>query len=759
MSADQAAQSQSEFTGESWLTPRRFAVLLGLLVLASFPAVLFGKATFVFRDFGLFSYPVAHYQRECFWRGELPLWNPYNSCGIPFLAQWNTMALYPPTLIYLLLPLTWSLPFFCLAHLYWGGLGTYFLAWHWTGNRLAAGLAGLIFSFNGLMLNSLMWPSTVATFSWVPWMVWLIPLAWRNGGKHLILGVVVGSMQMLAGAPETILLTWIILGLLAGCEWVRKESDRAWLFLRLGAVVGLVALICAAQLVPFLQLLAHSQRDSGFGTSGWEMPLWGWANFLVPVFGTIQTPQGVCLQRGQYWTSSYFAGIGTLWLAAVAVWRRPDWRARTLGCLLLSALVLALGNRGWLYRVLYQWVPVLGVLRYPVKMVILPSVLLPILAAFGLKSLLSEKRRISRFEWGVGVGLFVALAVIVAFGLHSTLGGPLLLRNAALRGVLLAITLAVVFAWLNASLTRRPWFGSVLLLAAWTDLLTQAPWQNPTAEPSIYAAGWGRTNCHWNPEPKLGESRAMVSADASQAMKYHSISSPDRTYLLHRLGLMANVNLLDEVPQAQGFFPLLPAEINDATAAPYVHTNLDFSPLMDFMGVSQTSAPGSPFEWSARSTAMPVVTAGQQPRFADDPTAFSAFYTTNADLRQVVFLPLEARGRVGAAAAAEAPLLNAAFQRQRISVQVRTLAPAMVVIAQTYYPGWKAYVDGKATTLWRANFAFQAVEVPAGAHVVTLEYKDRAFVVGLVGSLLGLCLTSVWWWRSGSWRTTNWVPA
>ena len=75
---------------DHWLTPRRFAGLLALLVLASWPQVWLGWQTFEYRDFGIFSYPIAHYFRESFWRGEVPLWNPLSNCGAPFLAQWNS---------------------------------------------------------------------------------------------------------------------------------------------------------------------------------------------------------------------------------------------------------------------------------------------------------------------------------------------------------------------------------------------------------------------------------------------------------------------------------------------------------------------------------------------------------------------------------------------------------------------------------------------------------------------------------------------
>ena len=123
----------------SWLTSRRFALLLVVLVLVDYGAVILGWKSFFFRDFGYFGYPLAHYHRECFWRGELPLWNPLSCNGLPFLAQWNTLTLYPLSLIYLLLPLPWSLNLFCVAHLVLAGTGMFVLARHWTGNRLAAG--------------------------------------------------------------------------------------------------------------------------------------------------------------------------------------------------------------------------------------------------------------------------------------------------------------------------------------------------------------------------------------------------------------------------------------------------------------------------------------------------------------------------------------------------------------------------------------------------------------------------------------------
>jgi uncharacterized membrane protein YfhO len=105
-----------------------------------------------------------------------------------------------------------------------------------------------------------------------------------------------------------------------------------------------------------------------------------------------------------------------------------------------------------------------------------------------------------------------------------------------------------------------------------------------------------------------------------------------------------------------------------------------------------------------------------------------------------VYLPVEARGKVQANSAAGAQILSPRFQSRRLDFDVRSDAPAMVVVAQTYYPAWHAYVDGKPTPLWRANYAFQSLEVPTGQHQVSLIYQDRPFYWGAVVSLTSVLI-------------------
>ena len=748
MTGSDTEPSRRAGAADDWLTPGRFALLLGVLIFVTFPGVLLGDTTFIIRDFGLFGYPVAYFHRQSFWRGELPLWNPLSNCGLPFLAQWNTLTLYPFSLIYLLLPLSWSLSFFCLAHQFWAGLGMYVLAYRWTGNRLAAGLAGVVVSFNGLTLNFLMWPSHVATFSWLPWVLWLGQRAWREGGKALVWGIAAGAMQMLAGGPETIVATWLVLLVLACGDWVHEKELRQRLVARFAAMGILVALVCAMQLLPFLELLAHSQRDTGFGSSAWSMPVWGWANFLVPLFRTSPSGQGLFMQRGQYWTSSYYAGIGTVLLVAVAVRRARDWRARVLAGLLFLGLVLALGNSGLLYRGLRFCVPGLGFVRYPVKFVILILALAPLLAAFGFATLAGKTWPTKRFEFGCALGLLLLIGMLVwlASRLPAAEGvWRATWQNGLARAAFLALVVVFTLACLNSSGLRRVLLGCLLLLVFWLDFVTHMPAQNPSAQRSVYSPGWASARLKFNPQPRLGQSRAMLAPLARQALESHAIPSLEENYLLNRLAFLADCNLLEGVPQVRGFFSLTPGEANDATVLPYVQTNRDFTALLDFMGVSQITAPGKFFEWIPRPSAMPLATAGQQPVFADDRTTFQAFFQTNLDFRRIVFLPLEARGSITATPQTSARVLEAKFANQSISIQTEAPAASLVVISQSHYPAWKAYVDGRPARIWRANYAFQALEVPAGNHQIQLVYEDKKLLAGAVLSGLGLLACAGLW--------------
>lgn len=73
----------------------------------------------------------------------------------------------------------------------------------------------------------------------------------------------------------------------------------------------------------------------------------------------------------------------------------------------------------------------------------------------------------------------------------------------------------------------------------------------------------------------------------------------------------------------------------------------------------------------------------------------------------------------------------------RVSVRVGDLpGPRVLVFVDSFYPGWRATVDGKPTPILRANDAFKAVEVPAGTHEIVFRFGPRRVFAGIAISFV-----------------------
>jgi hypothetical protein len=656
---------------------------LAVLTCAAFPEVIAGRGTFFHRDFSVFGYPLAWHHQQSFWRGEIPLWNPLNDCGLPFLAQWNTMTLYPLSLLYLLLPLSWSLGMFCLAHFFLGGMGMYFLAQRWTNDRFAAAVAGLAYSFKALMLNSLMWPNNIAALGCLPWVVLTVERAWREGGRWLLLAALARAMQMLTGAPEVILLTWVLLTALLLGQMVLVTRERwrmAGRFLLVGLWVGGLA---AAQLLPFLDLLAHSQRDKTFGDSLWSMPIWGWANLLVPLFRTYQTPLGLYAQPGQYWISSYYLGVGVLALALLAICEVQRRLVFLLAALTALCLVLALGDHGRVYSVLKHLLPGLGFMRYPIKFVILPTALIPLLAALFLghcpAALPSEWPRRRRAIVILGVVLLGLIGVLIASTLQYRLKdpwAPAAVASGASRAVFLVLILGCVIVLHQNSrpavnrhaVNRVLQFGALLLL--WLDAISAGPRPNPTVPRWVYEPNLARKELRLEPAPRIGQSRILLDAAGEQSLINAPMTNGMDLVLYQRLAFDANLNLLDDIPKVVGLHSLYLRELGEVFPLLWKEPRFPAG-LADFLAISHVNAPGQVNHWNAQPSPLPWVTAGQKPVFADPAGTVLALTAPEFDPRRTVFLPLAARALVTVSNASPGTVSVQQFSPHKVQLEVR----------------------------------------------------------------------------------------
>jgi uncharacterized membrane protein YfhO len=70
---------------------------------------------------------------------------------------------------------------------------------------------------------------------------------------------------------------------------------------------------------------------------------------------------------------------------------------------------------------------------------------------------------------------------------------------------------------------------------------------------------------------------------------------------------------------------------------------------------------------------------------------------------------------------------NASFE-----LKLESNTDSVLVLSQTYYPGWKAFVDGKQTPVFPADFALTGIAVGPGAHVVAFTFDPPSFKIGLL---------------------------
>jgi hypothetical protein len=546
-------------------------------------------------------------------------------------------------------------------------------------------------------------------------------------------------MHMLTGTPELFLFTWLLLLLMwAGQCYLEKEA-RLKFFLRFPAIVALVTALTAVQLLPFLELLKHSQRQASFGGTDWAMPPWGWANFLVPLFRMAPTWSGVYLQVDQGVFSSCYLGVGTLAFAVLGLWfvRRPIvWMC---GVVLVLSLILSLGSSGHLYDWFLKVLPFVGFMRYPVKLVLFAGCVVPLLAAFLLsrffEASIDTRHRIVRGGWVISAVFILLMGAIVWFSFRFP-GVDESPSNTLTSALGRAIALCLIIAILHAMATnQRPRLQTALqaglLLLVWGELISHAPRQNPTVSPDAFRLKLPPLE-ELSPRPSVGASRVMAMPEALLKLNSTIVSNAFDCVLGVRLGLYHNCNLLEKIAKADGFYALYLAREQAIRARLFWAPGMPTPAITEFLAVSHVMTTNAFLRWQNTPHSMPIITVGQNPVFATSEEAVTAMGSTNFRPREVVYLPLQARSFIAASNRTGATILSSRMEAHRIDFEVESPAPALVVISQMHYQPWHAYVDGAPVKIWPANYAFQAVEIPPGRHQIRLIYRDYTFVAGSI---------------------------
>ncbi len=111
----------------------------------------------------------------------------------------------------------------------------------------------------------------------------------------------------------------------------------------------------------------------------------------------------------------------------------------------------------------------------------------------------------------------------------------------------------------------------------------------------------------------------------------------------------------------------------------------------------------------------------------------------NFDIRNIALT--EAPLTLPAAPALPATRANiVAYDNNRVVIEATAAADGLLVLADQYYPGWEATVDGVSTPVVRANHVMRGVPLPPGKHTVVFAFAPRSLQLGGALTILGLVL-------------------
>lgn len=740
--------------------PSRLSLIVMLLaLLVAFHRLLLGEVFF----WGLPAlqfYPWREFAFDMLRAGQLPLWNPYNGAGAPMIANYQSALFYPFTYIGLVLPLAWAMSVTAVLHLFIAAWGM----WAFTGRlglpALGRGVSALAFGFTGYLVARLGTYPMITAAAWLPFMMWAaLGIIQQKRLRDVGWLALITGLQLLAGHAQTAWYSLLLVGLFALFMALRHRQKDWWQRLGLvaaGVVLG--AAIAAIQLWPTAELLRTSQRSEGVDFDFAMNFSYGPAralNFISPnVFGN--PGDGTYLTEGAFFEDAVYIGLLPFVsaLAAIIGWIVRRFRkgldelpaASSIVfwvVILLVAFIFALGKYTPIFPFLFNNVPTFDLFQAPVRWHLWTVFALSVLAGIGTLS------------WGRGHWLFFGtrlaiagcigaalLALFVAPALIPTADDPELAR--AIGVLRMAVVVTGIFGALAGALTllqpehdskRFFWWGLAVLVVVAIDLVWAAQGLNPTVPAAFY-----------NKLPADYQDRAYWPEEAERAVEFekHLLFKDYRVatenWQAFRASELPNLNLLDRWHLLNNFDPLRVGpfvryldliEVNLPEADPLLQA-AQVNVLYDETGAR--SALELPVEraWFVESVCW----------HADDASLMEAL--SNPDWQPLRQVHLIGEGDCPVLADDPEAVGEITSQNDRanaLELNVETESSGWLVLADTYYPGWTAAVDGAPVEIQRANLAFRAVEVPAGAQAVRFEYRPAWLLPGLFISLAALVIT------------------
>ncbi|MDT8375482.1 MAG: YfhO family protein [Mariprofundaceae bacterium] len=695
-------------------------------------------------------------------------WTPYLLNGFPVASDPTTMSFYPLLVISQWLSLPWNL-FLTSAYVI-AAAGIHLWMFRLTHNHLASVVAGLTFTIGGFFLVHLQHVSMIHAAAWVPVMLYgverIVQQEQREGALLLTLGI---AMSILAGHPQITLyggLVVMLYGLYAAMGLSSERRASAFFY---GISAALCALLISAVfLFPVLELAAVSQRaklDLEYFLS-YSLNIRDIAYLFFPMLWGSH-PES-------FYTFNYFgsevpAGQGytgaLAMMLALAAWQYGKRRGLLLFWSVVAggALILALGGNTPVGRWMFH-LPGYNMFRVPSRNLFELVLAMAVLSGLGVAALAEMERairiQIVKRSIVVVLTLFMLVYAAILFSGNEIASAAMKwasipgwhagLSNFAISIPLLALVFSIAgLLWWAGNVEK----GAILLIVLIAGISSYSWFEN-----------W-RYDSKGEVPHQMPVAMASIKTDGYRMIggKYFSDIKPPTTN---------NWPLAWGIRAADAYNPLLPKAYRELLEMP-AHGSVGesvFAPLhrgLDLVGIRHLYADeemASTLEkypkrfalhekgdvtYYRNRSALPLIRFAEKAVWMDEARALATIQSstlpdgTHYEPENTVILIGEERQAAFAAGNAEV------IDQHNDEKVIRTSSNAetLLVLADAYFPGWHAQIDGNEVEILRADYVCRGVIVPAGDHTLRFYYVPASFYKGLVISLLGFGLLGIFWRR------------
>jgi hypothetical protein len=747
-------------------------------------------------DLLAFHLPYRHFAARSWQQtGELPLWCPYVFGGMPFAHDIGASLFYPFHLPLLWTPPEWlgaAVSWLVLLHVLAAGACMYAYARH-RGLRGAGPVtAALGYMLAGKWLLHLLAGGhyNMIALAWLPIVLLFLEQAIRR--RSLLRATWAGAafaLIILCAYPYLTLYAGLFVAVwtLGVAREVPVPGGKAYFtWAALGGWAALVAVaLGAVQLLPGLESAAQASRASGVGLS-WDY-FAGGLRVLAGLAGPPLSDEPNCWENR--------AGLGVLFLALVVLGVvLGGVRVRVEAWALLGLVAFSLGGAA-----VVQWLPGFRLFRLPSRMLLVAALPAALLAGCAVQALsdpsgipadlrLRCRRMVVKLT---GAVLLLAGAFTLALGVR---GGDVGLRLHPYWLTLL-VTLPAAYGLLSLhSPARYPWLGATWVALVGVDLtllsgplVTVRP-QSEIYTPSAcvgYLAGRGpelgrvmdyqpegcSTNCTplWPgllPVEGVESLRGFNPIDVRRYKEYLQFLTDEDRPLRTLDGMFTGPLVGTFAIENQALADLLglrflvqPAAVPLAATVPDEAVRASWTPVLEDPAPTAfniiAAEPGGrdcglrplpPYVVYENRRVLPrafvVGEAAPLPGRADLLAALKA-----TDFRRRVLLEGPSEPELGSRAsdAALRPAAVRLYRPNRVEIDTGCGPAGYLVLADVWFPGWVCEVDGQPAEVYRANYLFRAVKLPAGARRAVFRFApasvwwgERISVTAAVG-VLGLC--------------------